>query len=89
MGAAVDIVKRIVPDTWKEMEYYRKLEKLVGIPVINVHIWCAALYISTVSLSGQSTLRPRPQAALTVPWHVRVPRSAQCKRSCQAQNLKP
>lgn len=35
----VDIVKRIVPDTWKQMDYYKKLEKLVGIPVINVHIW--------------------------------------------------
>lgn len=36
---SVDIVKRIVPDTWKQMDYYKKLEKLVGIPVINVHIW--------------------------------------------------
>ena len=38
---AVDVVKRIIPDQWKSMDYYRKLDKLVGVPVINVHIWCA------------------------------------------------
>ena len=35
----VDIVKRIVPDAWKKMPYYSKLDKLVGVPVINVHLW--------------------------------------------------
>ena len=35
----VDIVKKIVPDAWKKMPYYSKLEKLVGVPVINVHLW--------------------------------------------------
>ena len=37
---AVDVVKRIIPDQWRGMDYYRKLDKLVGVPVINVHIWC-------------------------------------------------
>ncbi|KAL3528526.1 hypothetical protein ACH5RR_007848 [Cinchona calisaya] len=35
----VDILKLLLPDDWKEVPYFRKLEKLVGVPVINVHIW--------------------------------------------------
>ncbi|CAL1366599.1 unnamed protein product [Linum trigynum] len=35
----VDILKLLLPDNWKEMPYFTKLEKLVGVPVINVHIW--------------------------------------------------
>ncbi|CAO2824633.1 unnamed protein product [Amaranthus hypochondriacus] len=35
----VDILKLLLPDTWKEISYFKKLEKLVGVPVINVHIW--------------------------------------------------
>ena len=41
-AAAVDVVKRIIPDQWKGMDYYSKLDKLVGVPVINVHIWCVS-----------------------------------------------
>ncbi|QHO37002.1 Phytoene dehydrogenase/chromoplastic [Arachis hypogaea] len=35
----VDILKLLVPNNWKEIPYFQKLEKLVGVPVINVHIW--------------------------------------------------
>ncbi|KAM1270513.1 hypothetical protein ACFX13_032412 [Malus domestica] len=35
----VDILKLLLPENWKEMPYFKKLEKLVGVPVINVHIW--------------------------------------------------
>ncbi|XP_058191973.1 15-cis-phytoene desaturase, chloroplastic/chromoplastic isoform X2 [Rhododendron vialii] len=35
----VDILKLLLPEDWKEVPYFRKLEKLVGVPVINVHIW--------------------------------------------------
>ncbi|KAK4479212.1 hypothetical protein RD792_014723 [Penstemon davidsonii] len=35
----VDILKLLVPQDWKEIQYFKKLEKLVGVPVINVHIW--------------------------------------------------
>ncbi|KAI5350221.1 PREDICTED: 15-cis-phytoene desaturase [Prunus dulcis] len=35
----VDILKLLLPDNWKEIPYFKKLEKLVGVPVINVHIW--------------------------------------------------
>ncbi|XP_021803084.1 phytoene dehydrogenase, chloroplastic/chromoplastic [Prunus avium] len=35
----VDILKLLLPDNWKEIPYFKKLKKLVGVPVINVHIW--------------------------------------------------
>ncbi|GJN30491.1 hypothetical protein PR202_gb18800 [Eleusine coracana subsp. coracana] len=38
-AAPVDIFKLLVPQEWSEIMYFKKLEKLVGVPVINVHIW--------------------------------------------------
>lgn len=35
----VDILKLLLPEEWKEIPYFKRLEKLVGVPVINVHIW--------------------------------------------------
>lgn len=35
----VDIVKLVLPDPWKAMPYFKQLEGLEGIPVINIHIW--------------------------------------------------
>ncbi|KAG6582006.1 15-cis-phytoene desaturase, chloroplastic/chromoplastic, partial [Cucurbita argyrosperma subsp. sororia] len=35
----VDILKLLLPNDWKEIPYFKKLDKLVGVPVINVHIW--------------------------------------------------
>jgi 15-cis-phytoene desaturase len=35
----VDIVKKLVPESWEKLDTFRKLEKLVGVPVINIHIW--------------------------------------------------
>ncbi|KAE9587842.1 Phytoene dehydrogenase, chloroplastic/chromoplastic [Lupinus albus] len=35
----VDILKLLLPDNWKGISYFQRLEKLVGVPVINVHIW--------------------------------------------------
>ncbi|CAI9263739.1 unnamed protein product [Lactuca saligna] len=35
----VDILKLLLPEEWKPIPYFKKLEKLVGVPVINVHIW--------------------------------------------------
>lgn len=35
----VDILKLLLPDDWQDIPYFKKLEKLVGVPVINVHIW--------------------------------------------------
>ena len=34
-----DLVKRIVPSEWASMPYFRQIDELEGIPVINVHIW--------------------------------------------------
>eukprot|EP00268_Persea_americana_P011413 TRINITY_DN1482_c0_g1_i1.p1 TRINITY_DN1482_c0_g1~~TRINITY_DN1482_c0_g1_i1.p1 ORF type:complete len:499 (-),score=95.12 TRINITY_DN1482_c0_g1_i1:1092-2588(-) len=39
IAAPVDIVKLLLPQEWKEIPYFKRLEKLVGVPVINVHIW--------------------------------------------------
>jgi 15-cis-phytoene desaturase len=38
-AAPVDLVKLLIPDEWKKMEYFEKLNGLEGIPVINIHIW--------------------------------------------------
>lgn len=35
----MDVVKKLVPTRWADMPYFSRLEKLVGVPVINVHIW--------------------------------------------------
>ncbi|KAF5767032.1 putative flavin amine oxidase, phytoene desaturase, FAD/NAD(P)-binding domain superfamily [Helianthus annuus] len=35
----VDILKLLLPEDWKPLPYFKKLDKLVGVPVINVHIW--------------------------------------------------
>ena len=37
----MDVLKRLVPEPWKQNPYFTKLDKLVGLPVINIHIWCA------------------------------------------------
>ncbi|KAL5995050.1 securin [Asimina triloba] len=39
IATPVDILKLLLPQEWKEVSYFNKLEKLVGVPVINVHIW--------------------------------------------------
>lgn len=35
----VDIVKLFIPEPWKKISYFEKLNGLEGVPVINVHIW--------------------------------------------------
>ncbi|XP_042463669.1 15-cis-phytoene desaturase, chloroplastic/chromoplastic-like [Zingiber officinale] len=39
IATPVDILKLLLPNEWKGISYFKKLEKLVGVPVINVHIW--------------------------------------------------
>ena len=36
---AVDALKLKLPEAWREMPYFRQLQHLEGIPVINVHLW--------------------------------------------------
>jgi len=35
----VDIVKKLLPAPWAGMQFFSKMDKLVGVPVINIHIW--------------------------------------------------
>ena len=35
----VDIVKRMIPEKWQNMPYFRQFDELEGIPVINLHMW--------------------------------------------------
>ena len=35
----VDIVKRMTPKAWQQLPYFRQLDELEGIPVINLHLW--------------------------------------------------
>ncbi|KGG13231.1 MULTISPECIES: 15-cis-phytoene desaturase [Prochlorococcus] len=35
----VDLLKLIIPNSWKGLEIFRKLEGLKGVPVINIHLW--------------------------------------------------
>lgn len=37
--APVDILKLLMPEQWKPMPYFKQLDGLEGIPVINIHIW--------------------------------------------------
>jgi len=35
----VDIMKRFVPKAWSTMPFFKQLDELEGIPVINIHMW--------------------------------------------------
>ncbi len=35
----VDIVKLLLPAPWQQMPFFKKLDGLEGVPVINIHIW--------------------------------------------------
>ena len=35
----VDIMKRLVPRAWSTMPFFRQMDELQGIPVINIHLW--------------------------------------------------
>ncbi|MBD1920056.1 15-cis-phytoene desaturase [Microcoleus sp. FACHB-831] len=35
----VDPLKVMLPEPWRQMEYFQKLDGLEGVPVINVHLW--------------------------------------------------
>eukprot|EP00560_Eucampia_antarctica_P004134 CAMPEP_0197831432 /NCGR_PEP_ID=MMETSP1437-20131217/10124_1 /TAXON_ID=49252 ORGANISM="Eucampia antarctica, Strain CCMP1452" /NCGR_SAMPLE_ID=MMETSP1437 /ASSEMBLY_ACC=CAM_ASM_001096 /LENGTH=611 /DNA_ID=CAMNT_0043434345 /DNA_START=46 /DNA_END=1881 /DNA_ORIENTATION=- len=35
----VDIFKRMLPKKWQNMPYFRQVDELEGIPVINLHMW--------------------------------------------------
>lgn len=35
----VDVFKRLLPKKWSTMPYFRQVDELEGIPVINLHLW--------------------------------------------------
>lgn len=35
----VDVMKRMEPKAWQNMPYFRQMDELEGIPVINLHMW--------------------------------------------------
>ena len=35
----VDVLKRMEPASWQKMPYFRQMDELEGIPVINLHMW--------------------------------------------------
>lgn len=36
---SVDVLKALLPEPWKPLDYFRKLDGLEGVPVINLHLW--------------------------------------------------
>jgi 15-cis-phytoene desaturase len=36
---SVDVVKALMPANWKQMDFFKKLDGLEGVPVINLHLW--------------------------------------------------
>lgn len=36
---SVDPLKALIPQPWREIDYFQKLAKLEGVPVINIHLW--------------------------------------------------
>jgi 15-cis-phytoene desaturase len=38
-ATSVDVMKVLMPEAWKQNEFFQKLEGLEGVPVINLHLW--------------------------------------------------
>lgn len=38
-ATSVDVFKRLIPEPWKQLEYFQQLNQLEGVPVINVQLW--------------------------------------------------
>jgi 15-cis-phytoene desaturase len=36
---SVDVMKVLMPQPWKDMPFFQKMEGLEGVPVINLHLW--------------------------------------------------
>jgi len=35
----VDVLKNLLPQPWKQMQFFSKMEALKGVPVMNLHLW--------------------------------------------------
>jgi len=38
-AAPVDALKRLTPPEWRDLDYFANLQKLKGVPVMNLHLW--------------------------------------------------
>ncbi len=38
-ATSVDVMKVLMPEAWKELEFFQKMQQLEGVPVINIHLW--------------------------------------------------
>ena len=65
-------MKQKVPQRWQGLPYFSRLEKLVGVPVINVHIWFDRKLSTADHLLFSRSDLLSVYAVSTVPccWHV-------------------
>jgi 15-cis-phytoene desaturase len=35
----VDVIKTLMPEPWRKIEFFEKMHELEGVPVINLHLW--------------------------------------------------
>lgn len=38
-AVSVDVLKALMPDPWKGIDVFQRLQQLEGVPVINIHLW--------------------------------------------------
>jgi 15-cis-phytoene desaturase len=38
-ATSVDVMKVLMPDAWKGIDFFAKMQSLEGVPVINIHLW--------------------------------------------------
>ncbi|NJN22759.1 MAG: 15-cis-phytoene desaturase [Leptolyngbya sp. RL_3_1] len=36
---SVDVIKTLLPEPWRGLEVFRRMQSLEGVPVINIHLW--------------------------------------------------
>jgi len=38
-ATSVDVMKTLMPEPWASIDFFQKMQKLEGVPVINIHLW--------------------------------------------------
>ncbi|HEY9888433.1 MAG TPA: 15-cis-phytoene desaturase [Candidatus Obscuribacterales bacterium] len=38
-ATSVDVIKALMPEPWKGIQFFQKMQSLEGVPVINIHLW--------------------------------------------------
>ncbi|KAH8071392.1 oxidoreductase [Aureococcus anophagefferens] len=51
LAMPVDVTKRLIPEAWSTMPFFRQLDALEGIPVINIQLWFDAKFDSLDGLA--------------------------------------